>query len=129
MITETAGPAMRSRLQGLTKEVNLPGGDAATGPARCLTRQPQLPCDQHALDLAGALADLQDLGVAPHTGDRVLVHETVAAVDLRGVTGVVHGDDGGVQLGEGRLLLEGFAGDQARGRVPPGEAGGVSLHL
>src|SRR5579859_4007924 len=37
--------------------------------------------DQQPLDLAGALADLQDLRVAVEAADRVLVHEAIAAED------------------------------------------------
>ena len=48
--------------------------------------------DQHALHLGGALADLQDLRVALEAGDRELVHEAVAAVDLGGLPGVGHRD-------------------------------------
>jgi hypothetical protein len=43
--------------------------------------------DQDAHDLAGTLADLQDLGVAVEAGDGELLHVAVAAVDLDGVAG------------------------------------------
>ena len=93
-------------------------------------RQAQFAGDEQALDLRGALADLQDLGVAVETADRVFVHEAVAAEDLGRVAGVVHGGVGGGQLGDGRLLLERLAGQHRgprrrsrpagpRGRGPP----------
>ena len=44
--------------------------------------EPELLRDHHALHLVRALADLEDLLVAVKAGDRVLVHEAVAAVDL-----------------------------------------------
>ena len=67
--------------------------------------QTEVATDDHPLDLAGALADLEDLGVAVEPGDRVLLHEAVAAEDLRRDTR--RGDRGlrGVELGDrGRLL-------------------------
>ena len=57
----------------------------------------------------GALADLQDLGVAVEPADRVLVHEAVPAEDLGGVAGVVHRRVRRDQLGDRRLLLERLA--------------------
>ena len=81
--------------------------DAAGGPApRQQTGRPRLAADDQALDLAGALADLEDLGVAVVAGDRRLVHEPVAAEDLGGLAGGGDGRLGGVELGHGRLLLE-----------------------
>src|SRR5689334_9839578 len=47
--------------------------------------QAQVAGNDEALDLVGALADLEDLGVAPVPGDRVLVHEAVPAEHLGGV--------------------------------------------
>src|SRR5712691_6390476 len=52
--------------------------------------EPEQLADHHALHLVRAFADLQDLLVAVEPRDRVLLHETVAAVDLeRGVGGAV----------------------------------------
>jgi hypothetical protein len=45
--------------------------------------QTQMAGDDHALYLIRALSDLEDLLVAVEAGDRVLVHEAVAAVDLQ----------------------------------------------
>ena len=47
-------------------------------------RQTEPAGDDHALDLGRALADLQDLGVAVEPRDGVLLHEAIAAEDLRG---------------------------------------------
>src|SRR6186997_1744519 len=47
--------------------------------------QSEVPRDHQALHLAGALADLEDLGVAVLAGDERLVHEAVAAEHLRRV--------------------------------------------
>src|SRR3954452_5090481 len=44
--------------------------------------EPKVPRYHHALNLIRSLADLQDLLVAVQARDGVLVHETVAAVDL-----------------------------------------------
>src|SRR5699024_10608311 len=77
----------------------------------------------------GALADLEDLGVAVVAGHAVLVHEAVAAVDPGGVAGVVHRRLGGDELGDGGLL----GGILPRLHVPggraPGLAGGVGAGL
>ena len=80
-------------------------------------RQPHIPCDEHALDLRRALADLQDLRISPESSDGVLVHETVSAMDLGGLTGVRHRDLRGVELRDRGLLLEGLAPRHSR---PPG---------
>src|SRR6516225_957720 len=47
----------------------------------------QLAPDQHAADLAGAGADLVELGVAPQAAQRVLVDVAVAAEDLHALAG------------------------------------------
>src|SRR5690606_18635422 len=69
-------------------------------------RQPEVASDHHALDLAGALPDLEDLGVPVEAGHRRLVHEPVAAEDLGGDAGGAHGRLGALQLGHGRLTGE-----------------------
>src|SRR5262249_19051945 len=51
----------------------------------------QLLGDDHALDLIRALVDLHDLGVAHVPLDRELARVTVAAEDLHGVGGDLHG--------------------------------------
>src|SRR5258706_284489 len=73
--------------------------------------------NDHPLHLRGALADLQDLGVAPHAGDRRLVHEAVAAVNLRRLARVGHRDLAGVELGDRGLPLELMTAGQAGRRV------------
>src|SRR5437588_10168584 len=65
-----AGPATR-RAQAT---------EIASRPTPCL--QAKVPGDHHALNLIRPLADLQDLLVAVQARDWVLVHETVAAVNL-----------------------------------------------
>ena len=41
-----------------------------------------MPSDEYALHLAGALADLTCLDVAPVTRDGIVVHQPVATVNL-----------------------------------------------
>src|SRR5690606_34373516 len=69
-------------------------------------REAELAADDQPLDLARALADLEDLGVAVLAGDEGLVHEPVASEDLGGLPGGGDRGLGGVELGHGRLLLE-----------------------
>src|SRR5215216_7126961 len=85
--------------------------------------------DEDAHDLAGALADLEDLGVAVEAGDGELLHVAVAAVDLDGVAGRGDGGLGGVQLGDGRLAAERLAGVEPGRGLLPGQAGGVGPDL
>src|SRR4051794_41872554 len=92
-------------------------------------REAELPGDEHPLHLAGALTDLENLGVAPVPGHRELVDETVAPEHLRRVAGVVDRNRGGVQLRDRRLPLERLAGRHPRGRVVVGEARDVRAHL
>ena len=60
--------------------------------------------DDHALDLRGALVDLEDLGVAHQLLHRVLGVEAVAAKDLNSVRGALVGDVAGKRLGDGRVV-------------------------
>src|SRR5262245_5189606 len=53
--------------------------ESAQAPRRL---QPKVAGDHHALDLVRPLADLEDLLVAVQARDWILVHETVATVDL-----------------------------------------------
>src|SRR5262252_7724971 len=63
--------------------------ERAGGP-EALRLEAEVPRDDHALHLIGALADLEDLLVAIEPRDRELLHEAVAAVDLeRGVHGAI----------------------------------------
>src|SRR5687768_14791452 len=60
--------------------------------ASCLTRfLEQPPRDDQLLDLRGALVDMGDLGVAKIALHLVLLDEAVAAVNLNGVGGHLHG--------------------------------------
>src|SRR6267142_1456267 len=62
-----------ARMRAATTEI-------ASRPTRFL--QAKVTRDHHALNLIRPLADLQDLLVAVQARDWILVHETVAAVDL-----------------------------------------------
>ena len=55
--------------------------------------------DHHALDLRGALVDLQQLRVAHQLLDRVLLRVAVAAEDLDRVGRAAHRRVGAVRLG------------------------------
>src|ERR1700742_1526111 len=81
--------------------------------------------DDHLLHLVGALADGEDLRVAVHAADRVLLDVAVAAVDLDGLLGTAHREAAGLELRLGRgqrevaalvLLHRGLVDEQARGR-------------
>ena len=43
-------------------------------------RGSERPCDQFLHDLVGAAINALDAGVGPHFGDRVFLHEAVAAM-------------------------------------------------
>ena len=68
----------------------------------------ELAGDHHLLDLVGALADREDLGVAVEAADRVLLDVAVAAVDLDRLLGRPDREPAGDQLrlggGEGERL-------------------------
>src|ERR1700742_4057808 len=70
---------------------------------------PERPCDDHLLDLVGALADGQDLRVAVEAADRILLDVAVAAVDLDGLVGRLDGQAAGLQLGLRGGQTEGLA--------------------
>src|SRR5262249_34646218 len=69
----------------------------------------QLPADQHAPDLAGAGADLVELGVAQIASGRVVVDVAVAAEQLYGIERDLGGVLGGVEDRAGGVLAGGFA--------------------
>ena len=90
----------------------------------------------HLLDLVGALADREDLGVAVEAADRVLLDVAVAAVDLDRLLGRSDREAAGDQLrlrgGEGErlagvLLQRGAPGEQAGGLDLGGEVGDLRL--
>src|SRR3972149_4030745 len=60
--------------------------------------------DEQHLDLAGAVPDADDAGVAPVAAGRRLVHEAGAAVNLDRQVGTLGCDLGAVVLGDERLL-------------------------
>src|SRR4051794_10069004 len=91
--------------------------------------QPELASDDHALDLARPLADLEHLRVAPVPRDGVLVHEAVATVDLSRLARVRHGDLARVELRDRSLALERLPGEHPRGRVVVGKPRRVRAHL
>src|SRR5690606_32328727 len=59
-----------------------------------LHRETQAAGDEHALELRGALADLQHLGVPVEARDRAVLHDAVPAEDLRRDA---RGRDGGLR--------------------------------
>src|SRR5687767_6990877 len=69
----------------------------------------QLAADQHAADLAGAGADLVELGVAQQATRRIVVDVAVAAQKLDGVERDQRRLLGGVEDGAGRILARGLA--------------------
>src|SRR5579862_1511824 len=108
-------------------------GRSRPGPARghrpAASPETEVASDEHALDLGGALADLEDLGVAVEASDRRLVHVAVAAEDLRGLAGVDHRGLGCDQLRNGRFVLEGHTCDGSVGRIAVGESRDVGARL
>src|ERR1051325_648022 len=85
----------------------------------------QAACDHQALDLRRALVDLHDARGAVVAFDRVLLHVTVATMDLNGLVRHVGRGLGGVELGDAggadeilpRVLEpRGALDEQARGR-------------
>src|SRR4051794_14483955 len=87
--------------------------------------------DEDALDLGGALADLEHLRIAPVARYRELVHEAVAAEDLRRVPSVVDRDRRGVELRDRSLALERLTGEHPRHGVAVGATGdmGTGRHV
>src|SRR5262249_12983640 len=82
-----------------------------------------------ALDLAGALEDRVDLGVAVPALDRVLAQEARAAEDLYGLLGDGHRDLASLQLAHGALAAAERAVVAPRPGGPPDQQpGGVDLH-
>src|SRR5712691_4830820 len=108
-------PRRRRRSQPWKKRMSASSAGTSTEAgalqAACATStelEPEQLADHHALHLVRAFADLQDLLVAVEPRDRVLLHETVAAVDLqRRVCGAVR-EQAGVELrlcgGEAEVL-------------------------
>jgi ABC-type sugar transport system ATPase subunit len=66
--------------------------------------------DDHLLDLVGALADGEDLGVAVEAAHRVFLDVAIPAVDLHRLLGRAHGQAPGLELGlrrgEGEVASE-----------------------
>src|SRR6266581_4037456 len=90
---------------------------------RASALRPEGARDHHLLDLVGALADREDLGVAVEAAHRILLDVAVAAVDLHGLLRAAHGQAPGLQLGlggregevaSGVLLPRGLVHEQAR---------------
>src|SRR5207302_494061 len=77
----------------------------------------EVPSDDHALDLVGALEDLHDLHLAHVALDREVGGVAVAAEHLYGVGRDLHGGVRSEQLGHRRLRAVGLAGiATSRGR-------------
>src|SRR4051812_48282104 len=91
--------------------------------------KPQVPGDQHQLDLRCPLADLEHLRIPVVAGHPELVDVPEAAEDLRGIPGVVHGRLPCHHLGNGGLGFEGPAGQQPGRGVVVGQPGGVRAGL
>src|SRR5262249_16242864 len=70
-------------------------------PAHLPGRALEMLIDDQALHLARALANLMRLDVAPVARHRILVHETIAAVDLHCLIGRALRRFRGVELGHG----------------------------
>src|SRR5690349_17011229 len=89
---------MRLPRRGLSRPSPSAGGPRGEGLTACLlhpargsgTAQ-EIAGDDDALDLVGALVDLRDLGVAHEALHRILARVAVAAEDLYGVGGHLHG--------------------------------------
>src|SRR5436305_11704940 len=69
----------------------------------------QLAADQHAADLAGAGADLVELGVSQQAAGRIVVDVTVAAQQLDRVERHHGRLLGGIEDGPGGILARGLA--------------------
>src|SRR6187549_2643516 len=95
-----------------------PNPSSVPWPRRCLAAE--LARDHHLLDLVGALADREDLGVAIEAADRVLLDEAVAAVDLHRLLGRFDREAAGDQLRLGGGEGERLAGVLLQ-RGPPGQ--------
>src|SRR6476646_10175997 len=69
----------------------------------------QLPADQHAPDLAGAGADLVELGVAQIPPSRVVIDVPVSPQKLNRIERDLGGVLGSIENGAGGVLARGFA--------------------
>ena len=99
----------------------------AHGPRLYAARQEDLLGDHEALDLGGALVDLEELRVAHQLLDRVLLHVAVAAEDLDRVGRHLHRRVGGEALRERRVQRRALAAvDQPR-RLPREQPRGLDL--
>src|SRR5947207_11440799 len=87
----------------------------------------QLARDHHLLDLVGALADGEDLGVAIEAADGVLLDVAVAAVDLHSLLRRPHGEAAGDQLRLGGREGEGLAAVLEDRRPVDEQARGLAL--
>src|SRR5688500_1889359 len=103
--TATSAPALASASASARPRPRAPPVTRATRPERSIsigTRHEYLTGDDQALDLRGALVDLEQLGVAHELLDRVLLDVAVAAEDLDRVGRDAHRGVGAVRLGVGR---------------------------
>src|SRR5690606_33511174 len=83
--------------------------------------------DDHALHLAGALADLADLGVAHHALDGVLRRIAPCAKQLDGARARAHGELAGIELRDGGRATERLVVLLQPGSVVDEVAGGFDL--
>src|SRR5205085_9566521 len=105
-----AGPRLQSPAARNSPVSPLPG------------RETELASDHEALDLARALADLQDLRVAVEASDGKLLHEAVAPVDLDRLARRVDGGLARRELRDRGLGLEGPSDVAEPRRSANGEA-------
>jgi hypothetical protein len=106
-------PSSESRVEPVT-------GNGVNGTSSVDVHPGDGPGDDQLLDLAGALEDREDLGVAMPPLDRVVADVAGAAEDLDGVVGDPHGGLAGEQLGLGALgRLEPLAAGPATTRSTP----------
>src|SRR3954465_5859635 len=85
----------------------------------------QTAADDRLLDLAGALADEQERGLAHEALDLVLLGVAVAAVDAEGLLGDLGAVLRGEQLGHAGLDVVALAGVLEAGGGGPGGRGGA----
>src|SRR4051794_35421527 len=103
-----AEAGLACRPQPRTSVISLPSRLCSSNGG--LISAPQRPRDHHLLNLVGALADREDLGVAVEAAHGVLLDVAVAAVDLHGLLAGADGQAAGLELGLGRRQREALAG-------------------
>src|SRR5215472_5610201 len=98
-------------------------------PAPKLTLLDDSAADDGALNLAGALADFAELGIAQIALHRKLARVPVATMDLDRLVAGAHRSFRGKQLGHRRLLGEGTPRVRGPGRALHQKSRGIDFHL